>query len=295
MKERHSTVIAGLVLLAAGPNLAAAAHYYEATTTVEGAGLGGGQSSTVRGWVDGPNARIEFEQSDASGLFTAGSYLLSNDGGETLYVVDPAERTIAAVDLAQIFQSIGAMTEATGGVVQMEFSDFTSEQLGQEPGEEILGFPTTRYRFKTGYTMSIGVLGMRRENRTESEHEFHCTDELDAEGFAVWLRPDRFRTGNEDIDRLIEQQFASVDCLPLRNRSVTTMTSGRRNASTSTTTTEVTTLREDTPPEGAFVLPTGYTETSLIPDLSAIGEAQSPEEEADAPRRRPRLRDLIGR
>jgi len=294
MKERHSTAIAGLVMLAAAPNLAAAAYYYEATTTVEGAGLGGDQVSAVRAWVDGPNARIEFEQSDASGLFAAGSYLLSNDGGETLHVVDPAEMTIAEVDLAQIFQTIGAVTEATGGVVQMEFSDFTSEQLGQEPGEEILGLPTTRYRFKTGYTMRIGVLGMRRENRSESEHEFHCTDALDAEGFAVWLRPDRFRTGNEDIDKLIEQQFATVDCLPLRNRSVTTMTSGRGNASTSTTTTEVTTLREDTAPEGAFVLPAGYTETSLIPDLSAISEAQ-PEEEAEGPRRRPRLRDLIGR
>src|SRR5690606_27473677 len=119
------------------------------------------------------------------------------------------------IDLAQIFQMVGSISEAMGGVVQMEFADFTSEKISEGAGEPILGFPTTRHQFRTGYTMSVGVFGIKRENRSDTEHDVYCTDELDEAGFRVWLRPDRFRTGNEDMDRMIGQQF-EMDCLPLR-------------------------------------------------------------------------------
>ncbi|MBN1238756.1 MAG: hypothetical protein JXB36_09645, partial [Gammaproteobacteria bacterium] len=238
--------------LAAAPHVQAA-WYYEATTTAEGQGAPGGASS-VRAWVDGANARIEMTEGGQSGFLEAGTYLLTHDGGDTLYVVDPSDRTISEIDLAQIFQMAGNMAAMTGGMVDMQFKDFTSEQLAQEPGEDVLGYPTTRYRFRTGYTMSIGVLGMTRENRNETEHDVLCTDAIDAAGFGVWLRPDRFRTGNEDMDRMIEQQL-DLDCVPLRNRAVTTVVDGRGRESTVTTTTEVTALREEDAPAEAFVLP----------------------------------------
>ncbi|HEX7079700.1 MAG TPA: hypothetical protein VF329_01635 [Gammaproteobacteria bacterium] len=284
---------ATICLAALVTGAAHAAYYYEAVTTVEGDGVGS-QSSSVRGWVDGANARIEFVTGDPTGLFSAGSYLLSNDGGETLYVVDPGARTVAEVDLAQIFRSVGALTEATGGALKIEFSDFTTEQLGREAGAPIVGHATTRYRFKTGYTMSVGVLGFSRESRADTDLEISCTEEIDDAGFAVWLRPDRFRTGDEDIDRLIAQQVAIPGCVTLRNRSVTTMTAEGGRASTTTTTMEVTALREEAPPEAAFVLPADYERTSFFPDLSELG-ATPPPEEASGEGRGFGLRDLIGR
>lgn len=294
--KRIPAVISPLALLTIS-GLTHAAYYYEAKTTVESGGRRA-EASTVSAWVDGENTRVEFEDGDAGPLFSAGSYLVSNDGGQTLYVVDPEERTVAEVDLAQIFQMVGNLTEASQGVVQVEFSDFSSEKLGEAPGEPVLGYPTTHYRYKTGYTMKIGVLGFTRENRSDTDLEFDCTDAVDAEGFKVWLRPDRMRTGNEAIDQLIEQQYATLHCLPLRNRAVTRMTGSNGRESTATTTLEVTTLREgDAPPE-AFVVPADYTRRSLIPDLSATGaEAGQPrsESEAEAPKKRLRLKDLLGR
>lgn len=274
---------------AAAPDLEAA-WYYEATTTTEGAG--GGSASNVRAWVDGANARIEMTSGGQSGFLEAGTYLLTLNGGETLYVVDPSERTISEIDFAQIFQMAGNMAELTGGMVDMEFKDFTSEQLSKEPGRDVLGFPTTRYRFRTGYTMSIGMFGMTRENRSDTEHELLCTDAIDAQGFTVWLRPDRFRTGNEDMDRLIEQQF-DFDCVPLWNRAVSTVAGGFGGDSTMTTTTEVTTLREEDAPAGTFDLPADYENVPFMPDMPEAGDFELPPQDDGG--RRPRLRDLIGR
>jgi hypothetical protein len=290
-----ATFLAGFTLAAMAVHSSAnAAWYYEATTAVEGAGAGrGGDVSNVSAWVDGANARIEMRDGNANSFLEAGTYLLTNDGGETLYVVNPSERTYSEIDLAQIFQMVGALTEATGGMVNMEFKDFTSEQLSQEPGEAVLGYPTTRYRFKTGYTMRMGVLGMTRENRNDTEHDLLCTTALDEAGFSVWLRPDRFRTGNEDMDRLIEQEL-DLDCLPLRSRAVTTTAGPRGRESTMTTLTEVTTLREEAAPSDAFVLPAEFTSTPLIPVIPQAEDAPA-DRGGDDGRRRPRLRDLIGR
>jgi hypothetical protein len=298
MKRAPVVAIASLSAFAgfAAPHPASAAYYYEATTTVEGGQGEEGQSrvSAVHAWVDGQNARIEFEQSEVSGMFPAGSHLLTNDGGQTLYLVNPAKKTISELNLGEIFRTVGNISQATGGVLKMEFGDFTSEKVSEEPGQPILGHDTTRYRFKSGYTMTFGVLGFTRKDQVENDQEFDCTDDLDAAGFEVWLRPDRLRTGNEDIDKLIAQEYSNVHCLPLRNRTVTTMTGQGGRESTTTTTTEVTALRTADAPAGAFQLPSDYETVPLtpsMPDANEEGESQSTQQ--DAPKR-PRFRDLFG-
>ncbi len=291
MSEAAGVARASFVAIALmGAGGAHAGWYYEAQTTTDAGNVG-----TVLGWVDGEQARIEFRDRDPSGMFEQGTYILSTDGGRTIHLVNPAERTISEVDFAQVFQMVGAIADAAGGLVRMEFDDFVAEQLGEAPGEPILGYPTTHLRFRSGYTMRMSVLGMRQEQRTDVEQEIWCTDAVDEAGFHVWLRPDRFRTGNEGFDRMIEQQFATVDCLPLRNRTVTRSSGGRGAGSTVTSVTEVTALREDTPPAGTFELPQGYEVVPLLAlPASAAGAEAAPAEEPEE-RRRPRFRDLIGR
>lgn len=295
---KRTLAIASLSLVAAAaPGLAAAAYYYEATTTVESTnGKGSTSTSSVHGWVDGENARVEFQQRDVSGMFAAGSYLLSNDGGGTVYVVNPDKKTISEIDLSQIAQVIGTVANATGGLVKMEFSDFTGDKPTQDPGEPILGYDTTHYHVKSGYTMKFGVLGFAREDHIEADHDFYCANKLDMSGFAVWLRPDKLHTGNEGMDKLIAQQYANVHCLPLRSRVVTTMTGEHDKQSTTTTRTEVTTLRQGSAPAGTFQLPADYKNVPLVPDLSSSAGANSSENSSQKEeKKRPRLKDLFGR
>jgi hypothetical protein len=179
----------------------------------------------------------------------------------------------------------------------LSFSDFSSEKLDEGPGESILGYQTTRYKYRTGYTMSVKVLGMGRATTISNENEFWCTNDIDADGFSAWLRPDRFRTGNADIDNMIRQQYATVDCLPLRTRMVSTSSGERGGANTTTAVTEVTALREESIPAATFALPAGFTTTSLAPDLTQLGNpgAEPPAGNGSDGGRRPRLRDLLNR
>jgi len=282
----------------------AAAYYFESTTTTTGDGLGrNGQVMNVRAWIDGPNAKVEFTEGDQMGFFTEGSYMLTTDGGQIIYLVNPAERTYSEMDIDQMLSMATSIMEAAGGIVKMEFSNLSNERVAEGPGEEILGYPTTRYEYRTGYTMSMGVLGFKRSMRNENQQEIWCTDDFDAdaEGFRVWLSPDRLRTGNPELDELIESQYQGLDCLPLRMRTTSTTTGERGREQTTSSTMEVTVLREESSiGASAFELPAGFAAVPLLPELpadfAAPGQAEpSTEDESAEERPRLRMRDLLRR
>ena len=273
-------------------DVASAATYFESQTTAETPDVGRMQVTSVRAWVDGEQARIEFREGDQTGIFPAGSYMLTGDAGGTVYLVNPTEMTYAEVDLEQMLGFAGSVMQAAGGLVQMQVSDVSNEKIAEEPGGEILGFETTHYAFRTSYTMSVGVLGFSREVTNDMRQEFWCTDELDAAGFRLWLSPDRFQTGNAELDELITSTYQSLDCLPLRSRTEAT-TTAEGQTTTTVTTSEVTVLRRDEPVEpGTFGVPEGYTETSFMPQLPGgfqlPGAGQGPSQGEG-----PRLRDLL--
>ena len=293
MKSFDHSLIAVLTLL--GITAAAttqAGHYYEAITSNEAAGMpGGSQASTVHAWVDGDSAKIEFQNAAQGGLFQEGSYLVTTDAGGTLYLVDPEKMTITTLDFEQIMGMAGSMMDAMGGVVKMEFVDFTTEKISEEPGEAILGHATTRHHYQTGYTMSISVMGFKRESRIETDNQAWCSDDFDAGGLRVWLRPDRFRTGNEEFDQLIRQQYETMDCMPLRNEIVTT-TSGSGDTTVTTTKTEVVVIREESVAASVFELPADYEQVSLMEGITG-GMANPEAEKDDGPM--PNFRDLFRR
>ena len=295
MQNVRVTLAVALPLsLAAIAESAYGGFYYEAVTSNEADGMpGGSQTSTVHAWVDGDSAKVEFQQAAQAGLFEAGTYLLTQDAGGTLQLVNPEEMTITTIDFDRIVGMAGTMMEAMGGVVQMDFSDFTNEKVSEGPGESILGYSTTLNHYRTGYTMRISVMGFSRDSRIDTDNRVWCSDEFDADGLRVWLRPDRFRTGSDDFDELIAQQYEMMDCLPLRNEIVTTM-SGSGDESVTTTTMEVTVIREEPVAASVFEIPAGYEEVSLMEGIAGSTPEAEDEPEPDEGRM-PRIRDLFRR
>jgi hypothetical protein len=251
-----------------------------------------GDVMRVRASVDGPRARIEFLEGGRNPMFSSGGYMITQDGGQTLMLVNPEEMTYSTLDLNGMLNMAGSMMNALGGAVKMEFSDFVNEKLSEGPGEPILGYDTTRYEFRTGYTMTMRVMGFNRSNTVDNHSEFWCTDEISAEGFNAWLRPDRFRTGNAEFDELIEQQYGAIDCLPLRIRTTSGDGSGDEG---SVSETDVTLLEEVSGFDASvFSVPDDYTEKPLIPvDLGAAPDESAPAEPEGGGRIR--LRDLLRR
>jgi len=203
------------------PALVTAGHYYEAVTTSDtGQKKKQQEVMQVRAWVDDDAAKVEFVTGEKEGPFSAGSYLVTKDGGETVYLVDPKEETYGSFDMEAMMAAAGQAMNAlsqTGGMVKMEFTDVSSEMLSEEAGGNVLGHDTTHYRWKSGYTMRMKMMGFKQETRVDMLQDVWSTDGLDARGFGVWMRPDRaLKTGNEEFDKLISSQATTVRGFPLK-------------------------------------------------------------------------------
>lgn len=266
MRCRRTVVAVTLVvafLAAAAP--AAAGIHYRAETTTEPA-QGKAQVTRVEAWVEGPSAKVVFRESDQP-MFSEGAYLLTQDGGKTLFLVDPEEETITELDLEAMLGMVGGVMEGMQGIMNLEFSDVAVEKLGEDAAGELLGYPVTHSKYRTTYTTSIKVLGMKRGSSTETVQELWTTDAFGDPALGVWLRTEPPATGMEQLDELIAAEMEKVEGFPLKTVSVSTTTGqkGKRESSTRTETV-VTQLEETSVPPATFELPAGYTRTSMTPE-----------------------------
>jgi hypothetical protein len=250
-----------LALLAVSPALAGV--HYKADTVTSGSQSG---RTSVEAWVDGPKAKIVFTESDQP-MMGRNDYLVTTDGGKTLYLVDPDEETYMEWNLEGMLATVGSAMESMKGLVNLEFSDANVEKLAEEPGGEILGYPTTHYRYRTSYTTSVKVMGMKRASSTETVQDVWTTGAFDAAALGVWLRNEPPATGIEGLDELIAAEMDKVTGLPLKSVSVSTTTGqkGKRQGS-ATTETEVTLIEEVSVPAETFEIPAGYTRQEMMPE-----------------------------
>ena len=140
MRQRLTHTTAFVVTLALlTPVLAQAGHYYESVTNTQMEQAKKkknkeGESTRIRAWIDGPKAKVEFLDGMQGGFMGKGTYLLTEDAGETLYLVDPKEKTYSEWDLDALFSMVGNIMGSMGGFMNLEFSDFKNEKLREEPG-----------------------------------------------------------------------------------------------------------------------------------------------------------------
>jgi hypothetical protein len=252
---RHPIATALLAVLLATPAMAGMT--YQSTLKIDSPQ--GDQVIQTEAWVDGDSAKIVFEESD-NPLFGEGSYLLTTDGGRTLLLVDPKEKTYMPFDLGQMAGMAGAALQGLGGLVKMSFTNHEVEKLAEEAGPQLLGRDTTHYRFRTTYDSEIKVMGMGQSAHNEVVTDTWTTTSLTDAGFAAWLRREPPKTGIADLDAIIASEIGKgIEGVPLKMVTVNTTTDKKRGETqTSTTTMEVTALQEQAIPAGAFELPAGY-------------------------------------
>ena len=219
----------------------------------------------VEGWVSGDKAKVEFEES-ANPVAKSGAYLITKDGGKTIYLVDPEEKTYAEWDLQAMLGMVGSVMQGMGPLLKMEFSDPKVEKLLDEDGGTVVGLPTRHTRYRTSYTMKIKVLGMGNEANVVTEQDIWATDKLQDIALGVWLRSDPPRTGNPQFDKLIAAEADKAKGFPLKTVTVSTTTQKKGKATTTRSTMEVTELDSSANVAAAsFEIPAGYQETQLLP------------------------------
>jgi len=271
MQKSIALVIAAALVLAV-PTFAGVV--YSAKTTGEGAKGAEMQSSTVRAWVSEGNAKVLFEASE-NPMTESGSYLITRDGGQTIYLVNPDDKTYAKWDLEAMMQlATGAMK-----MVNLKITDPKVEKLAESPGELILGVPTTHYKFRTGYGMQMKFFGMSQSNTIVQDEEIWSAPSLLDAGFGIWLRKSPPKTGDDQFDALMKTEMQKMNGFPLKRVTVTTTTDKKGKQETTRTLMEVTEMKLQPVPDSTFEIPSDYTETELIP----TGEGEEGSQGSDNP------------
>lgn len=273
MKKQPTTVILALLCaLLAAPSFADIR--YKSVTRTE-APQGSAGDMQVEGWVSGNNARVEVETSN-NPILKKGAYLITKDGAQTIFLVDPQEKTYAEWDVAAMLGAAGAIMSGMGPLLKMEFSEPKVEKLLEEAGPALVGLPTKHYRYRTSYTMKIKMLGMGNETAVVSEEDIWVTDRLQDAGLSVWLRSEPPRTGNEQLDKLIASGRDKIAGFPLKTVVVSTSTNQKnKKQSTTRTTMEVTELdAQANVPGNSFEIPAGYEKTELPVAMAQPGRPQ---------------------
>lgn len=235
------------------------------------------QTFVVEAWVDGEKARIEFREAKGAPV-PSGGYLVTTDGGKTMFMVDPEDREFMRWDLGAMIQGLGAMMEATGGMVSLEFSDAKFEPRGTEPGPEVLGYPTTEHRYHRSYRMEMKIIGMRRAYDVSSEEQVWTTTALDAPGLFAWLRKTPPKTGDEGFDRMIETNMTEIEGVPLKTVSQSVMTDSKGRSQRTVSTMEVTRIEEVATSDEMFEVPAGYREVEM-PTMAGAGSEDGEKDE----------------
>lgn len=252
--KRQTTAALVIALLAVAS--AQAGTVFTARTTSEGGRQAAAESSTVKSWVSGDKAKAVFLES-GNPMMPKDSYLITKDGGSTMLLVNPKDKTYMKWDME-------GMMKLAGGAMKMQVTDPKVEKLGQEPDGIVAGLPTIHYRYRTSYTMSMSFMGMTQSTKTKIEDEVWTAPKLVEAALGLWLRKTPPNLGNEDLTKLIKAQMSTMEGFPLKKRSVRTTTDAKGKTETTTTVMEVLSIETTAVPDSTFEIPAGYQETSLL-------------------------------
>ena len=265
--RKLNTSILGAALFVAAALPAAAGIHYKAHTKTQDAQQ---RSSDIQaeGWIAGDKAKVAFTDSTSPNPMTKkGTYLVTKDAGQTLYLVTPEEKSYAKLDLRALMGAVGSIMNGVGPLLKIQFSEPKVEKLADEDGGTVAGVPTHHTKYRTSYTMTMRVIGFGSTSDVVTEQEFWTTTKLPDQGLGVWLRAEPLRTGNAEFDRMLSAEQYKIQGYPMKSVAVTTTTDKKKGRSTtSTSTMEVTQLDAGASvPASAFEIPAGYQETQMLP------------------------------
>ncbi len=235
---------------------------FSSVTTTQGGREGTQESLQTDLKVEGANLRVDIRAGNQP-MMKAGNFMLTQDGGKTMYLFDAERKTYMKMDLAAMRGMAGGMMQMAGGMMQMNFRDLKVEKISESKGPTLVGRPTTHYQFKTSYTLEMSFMGRKTATATTVDENLWVTDKMPDPGFKVWQDQQMMRTGNKDLDALMKAEMEKVKGFPLKRVAVTTVQDSRNGPKVTQSQMEVTQLKEETIPASQFAIPAGYTEEAF--------------------------------
>ena len=265
-----------ILFLIQGSGLALAGTYVEQKVSSSTRGM----NLNVNAWMDGDNGKVLFAKSD-SDVTPKGSYLLTHDAGETVHLINPKKKTYAKWDMDAVFATLGQVMKDAEGVVDIVFKDATAEDLGTEPGGQILGVDTIKKSWRTGYTLGMTVVFMDQHRRMETTTDAWLSQDVSIPTLGnMWFAVNPPTTGNDELDFVLTESMKRVDGTPLKVVQRTKAKDKKGKGKTTKMTMEITELREETIAADTFAMPEDYKEVPLL-DFGGSSNDNIEKDEAD--------------
>lgn len=209
---------------------------------------------SARAIIDGESSRIDFL---GGSLYPPGTYVISTDGSRRLLFVDPAKEWFTEINTAGVATALGSSN--------IRISNFKSSLETKDDRPVIAGIPTEHTRLTLTYDITLTMKAMPLSQHVRTEIDTWATTRFAASSASSFLTS--MRTGNPDIDRLLDVEAMKVKGFPMR-QTVTTRTladlpptKSELNVPTAKTIIRemwVTSIREVAPDASVFLVPTSY-------------------------------------
>jgi hypothetical protein len=209
---------------------------------------------TARAVVDGDKSRVDFL---GGTLYPPGTYVISTDASRRLTFVDPSKQWFTEIDTATVATALGASN--------IRISNFKSSFEAREDRPIIAGHATEHTRLTMRYDITVIVKSIPLTQHVQTDVDTWATTDYAAHSSGSFLST--LRTGNPDIDRLLDVEALKVKGFPLRQtvttRTVADLPPSRSELKTPTAKTIiremwVSSIRETAPDPSMFRIPASY-------------------------------------
>ncbi len=251
-------ILALLITTAALTTSLSAGLTYDFRSVSEGAGAA---QLSGRAAIEGDNLRMDVVKGDGI-IFKDNSVVLSEDGGETLMVLDPKKKTYYELPISDLLAASGSMIKAMGGMIKLSIKNPKVSVREAGDGGAIEGYPTRKYIIDTSYDMALTIMGIKNQSSIQSTSEVWTTMKLGEER-RMFLQERSFRTGIEELDEVMEAQAKALKGFPLKHVTKTVTTAKNGKTSTTRSTVTIANIKKKTVDAGQFKLPSGYKEAEM--------------------------------
>lgn len=221
---------------------------------------------TGRAVIDGDRSRVEFLSGSG---YRPGTYLISTNGSRALTFVDPAKKSYIEVNAGSVSTALGS----TRISITNKKVDLT--QLEDHP--TIAGLPTDHFRLVLTYDIALSLGTLTLTQKVSTIEDKFVTQAFGDVGES-FMASGALKTGNPEIDDLVDIENTKVKGFALKQVISTTTTSGEFNGlSAKWTPRNITTTREITVtsispkasvPNAVFLVPAGFHKADPAKDDS---------------------------
>ena len=258
-------VMLGVVLVLAVQNANAAIEYEFRQISHSDLENVGPTDFSGRALIDGDRSRVEFL---AGTGYKAGTYVISTNGSRTMTFVDPAKKAYLDVNAGTVASTVGA--------AKFTITNKKVDLTKMDDHPIIAGLPTDHYRLSLSYDITLNVGELTLTQAVTSLEDKYVTGAF-GEVSSTYLAAGALKTGNQDLDDLIEIENTKVKGFVLKQVSSTTTTNNSKPvpgsklqvSRTNTTTREITVTSIQ--PKAAvnmavFMVPVGFHKADITKD-----------------------------